>query len=179
MTKGRIITLEISAEGEESFREVADFIKGGLSTAALKLWEKTPAVQREFFKCAIENFETEEKALADILSKLPPVDRDSAFAALANLLDSTMHIAGSASASDAAKFWHESEAQRRRGKARRKETPLQKRMDELSAQYRQRKPNATNHAVAQFVVANWGDETSPPDLGTVQRRLKKTKNSVA
>ena len=160
-------------EGEERFQQVVGFVLGDLAAAALA-WPKMPNAQREFAERAIGQFKPETEALKRILRQLPPAERERAFGALARLLDATMHIAGSTSASDSAKMFHQSAAQSRRGKTRRKPTPMQKRMDQLIAECRRNRPSAKDPAIVQWVFSHWGDETAP-DRRTVERHLARQK----
>jgi len=158
---------------EEDFHELVDFVLDYLAVKALG-WKKIPATQRWFVERAIDGFKVEAEMLTNMLRKLPATERDGAFAALSKLLDATMHIAGSASASETAKLHHESEAQKRRGSKPRRPTTQAQRIDELASKYR--KLRTTTSGIARAVVENWDNQKiRVPDVRTVERRLKKSK----
>jgi hypothetical protein len=165
--------VDLNSDGEDSFNDVVQFIKDELSTAAKKDWGKMSTAERQFAERAVDGFATEAPSVADIIGKLPPADRDRALGAVARLLESTMHMTGIASRSGVSELVHRSAAQSSAGKAPRRKTPMQQRMDELSEKYLRLKPNATPHATAKFMMENWGDETTTPDLSTMQRHVKR------
>jgi hypothetical protein len=110
--KGWIVEVPISAEGEEAYHNVAGFIEGELSKAALD--SNVPEDQRRYVERAA--VDVNGKEVVDLLSELPPETRDRLYAAFAKQLEATMHIA-SATGSKAMKLYHESEKGRVGGKA--------------------------------------------------------------
>jgi hypothetical protein len=85
-------------------------------------------------------------------------------------------IGSRASLSETQRVYQQSTAQSARGKAPRKLTSVQTRMDELMAEHRRAKPKATDGATTQYVLKNWGHDIRLPNQRTVERRLAGTRN---
>jgi hypothetical protein len=156
-------------DAEYDLEEKIAFVLGDLAFAALDWPKGIPETQRDFAQRAIDSFPRDAERLMQVLRQLPSTDQNDAFGALARLLDATMHIAGSASASKAAKLYHEFVAQSTRGSKPRRPTKIAQRIDELAAKFSHRRN------IVKAVLDNWGEETTVPNQRTVERHLQKTK----
>jgi hypothetical protein len=130
--------------------------------------------ERASLQCAARNLYAIDE-LVKIVKALPyQHQRAHALMCLCSVMGASFAIGSHASVSETQRVFQHKKTQGSGGSSPRKKTTKQRRRDELTAQCRRLKPRATNHAIAKYVVENWDDE-KPPDLVTVQRRLKKRK----
>jgi hypothetical protein len=136
---------------------------------------KIPDDERKTLQLAASKLHSIDE-LVKIVQGLPfPHDRAHALSCLCSVIGTSFAIGSHASASETQRGYFHLTAQSRRGKAPRKKTPTQKRIDELSAQHCRLKPNATNGTKARYVMKHWGDALRMPDQRTVERHLTKQK----